>query len=442
MNFILSLQTMPQAKYISLLELQQQVRRALDGAFPVPVWIAAEIADLKVNGSGHCYMELVEKGGANSVPRAQARAVAWRSVWQSLGAYFRGVTGNDLAGGMKVLLKVAVSYHELYGFSLQITDIDPSYTLGDWQRQKQETIARLQADGVFAMNRELGLPLAVQRVAVISSAGAAGYRDFMQEIARYHWRFDLALFEAVMQGHATEESVVRALEAIAEQTDDFDAVVLIRGGGSQTDMAAFNSYRLCSHIAQFPLPVLTGIGHDKDQSVADMVAAVEFKTPTAVAGWLGERLGSLDRHFAELLEKIHREATRTLDVERLRLEHAARMVSIGATEMTRRLEVRLERLGAEVLRLAGEYFLRQKGRLDTFEMFVRERPAVYLTRQSERLVAMEQAVALRSPEKILELGFAIVRVDGRSVRDVSLLAPDQPIDITLARGTTKAKILK
>jgi exodeoxyribonuclease VII large subunit len=343
---------------------------------------------------------------------------------------------------MKVLLKVAVSYHELYGFSLQITDIDPSYTLGDWQRQKQETIARLQADGVFAMNRELELPLAVQRVAVVSSAGAAGYRDFMQEIGRYPWRVEITLFEAVMQGHATEESVVAALEAIAERAEEFDAVVLIRGGGSQTDLAAFNSYRLCSHIAQFPLPVLTGIGHDKDQSVADMVAAVELKTPTAVAGWLGERLGSLDWRFGELLEKVHREATHTLDAERLRLERAARMVSVGATEMTRRLEVRLERLGAEVSRLAGEYFLRQRGRLDTFEMFVRERPAVYLTRQSERLVAMEQAVAMRSPDKILELGFAIVRSGGVAVRDASSLIDGQQVDISLAKSSVKAKIIK
>jgi exodeoxyribonuclease VII large subunit len=433
---------MSATQYISLLELQQRVRHALDGAFPVPLWIAAEIADLKVNASGHCYMELVEKGGANSVPRAQARAVAWRSVWQSLGAYFRGVTGNELAAGMKVLLKVAVSYHELYGFSLQVTDIDPSYTLGDWERQKQETIARLQADGVFDMNRELGLPLAVQRVAVISSAGAAGYRDFMQEIARYPWRVEIALFEAVMQGHATEESVVAALEAIAERADDFDAVVLIRGGGSQTDMAAFNSYRLCSHIAQFPLPILTGIGHDKDQSVADMVAAVSLKTPTAVAGWLGEQLGGLDRLLGELLEKIHAGATHTLDSERLRLERAVRMVSLGATEMTRRLEVRLERLGGEVVRQAGEYLVRQWGRLDNFEVFVRERPSVYLSRQVERLAAMEQAIALRSPDKILELGIAIVRVDGRSVRDASLLAPGQQVDISLARGTTKAKIVK
>jgi exodeoxyribonuclease VII large subunit len=429
-------------KYISLLELQQQVRHALDGAFPMPVWIAAEIADLKVNASGHCYMELVEKGGANSVPKAQARAVAWRSVWQSLSAYFKGVTGNELTRAMKVLLKVTVSYHELYGFSLQVTDIDPSYTLGDWERQKQETIARLQADGVFDMNREVGLPLAPQRVAVVSSAGAAGYRDFMQEIARYPWRIELTLFEAVMQGHATEESVVAALEAIAERADDFDAVVLIRGGGSQSDMAAFNSYRLCCHIAQFPLPILTGIGHDKDQSVADMVAAIALKTPTAVAGWLGERLSSLDNLLDELLDKIHREATHTLHTQRLRLEHASRGLSLGAVEMTRHLEVRLERLGGEVVRLASGYLVRQRGRLDNFEVFVRERPAVYLARQTERLTAMEQTVAMRAPEKILELGFAIVRSGGKAVRDASLLSPDQPIDITLAHGTTKAKIVK
>lgn len=431
---------MSATKHISLLELQQQVRRSLDLAFPMPVWVAAEIAEMKVNYSGHCYMELVEKGGANSVPKAQARAVVWKSGWQSLSAYFRGVTGSDLAMGMKVLLKVAVSYHELYGFSLQISDIDPSYTLGDWERQKQETIARLQSDGVFDMNREAGLPLAVQRVAVVSSAGAAGYRDFMQEIGRYAYRFELTLFEAVMQGHATEDSVVAALESIADRIDDFDAVVLIRGGGSQSDLAAFNSYRLCSHIAQFPLPVLTGIGHDKDQSVADMVAAVELKTPTAVAGWLGERLASLDRLLDELTDKTRRGAEYILDGEKLRLERAARMVSIGAVEMTRRLEVRLERLSAELARQSGEYFLRQGHRLENIGMFLRERPSVYLARQAERLEAMERTVALRRPENILALGFAIVRSDGKSVRDASALTEGQQVEIALARGTVGATI--
>ncbi len=433
---------MAENKHISLLELQGMVKRSLDEAFPVPVWVAAEIAEMKVNQNGHCYLELVEKGGANSVPQAQARAVVWRSNWTSLAAYFRGVTGSDLAAGMKALFKVLVTYHELYGFSLQITDIDASYTLGDWERQRQETIARLQADGVFDMNRELGLPHAIQRIAVVSSAGAAGYRDFMQELGRFPYNIHITLFESVVQGHAAEDSIIAALENIAESLDSFDAVAMIRGGGSQSDLAAFNSYRLCCHIAQFPLPVLTGIGHDKDRSVADMVAAVELKTPTAVAGWLGERLAALDRLLDELDEKIRAGAQYLLEGERIRLERIARVVSIGAVEMTRRLETRLERLSAELARRSGEYFIRQNNRVANCGAFLAERPKIFLARQAERLEAMEKTVALRRPENILALGFAIVRADGRAIRDAAQLAEGQQVDIALARGSAKAEITK
>jgi exodeoxyribonuclease VII large subunit len=424
------------------------VTRALDAAFPLPVWVAAEIADLRVAGTGHCYLELVEKGGTGAVPRAQARAVAWRGTWASLGACFRGVTGAPLRVGMKVLLKVAVSYHGLYGFSLVVSDIDPSYTLGEAERLRRETIERLKADGVWDMNREAGLPPVVQRVAVVSSATAAGWRDFTQELGRYPWRFDVELFEAVMQGVATEQTVVAALEAIAARADEFDAVVVIRGGGSVTDLAAFDGYRLCSHIAQFPLPVVTGIGHDKDRSVADMVAALELKTPTAVAVWLGEGLSDFAGLLDGLAERVSESASGVLERGRARLERAGRMVSLGAVDMTRRLEVRLERLAGETARLSGERLLREGHRLAGLGAFFAERPAMLLARAAERLAGFEQAVALRRPENILALGFAIVRTTGdgnaagRAVLDPATLAPGQSLDITLARGTVKAKTTK
>jgi exodeoxyribonuclease VII large subunit len=350
---------------------------------------------------------------------------------------------------MKVLVKVTVSYHELYGFSLVVSDIDPSYTLGEAERQRRETIARLQADGVWDMNRSLGLPFPVQRVAVVSSAAAAGWRDFMQELARYPWRFEVTLFEAVMQGVATEDTVVAALEEIASRSGEFDTVVIIRGGGSTTDLAAFDGYRLCSHIAQFPLPVVTGIGHDKDRSVADMVAAVELKTPTAVAVWLGEGLSDFAGLLDSLSERVSEAASAVLEHERERLERAGRVVSQGAVDMTRRLEVRLERLAGEVARLSGERLLREKHRLSNLADYVSERPAMFLARAAERLAGFEQAVALRCPENILALGFAIVRTDGgpnsspgHAVLDPTALAPNQLLDITLARGTVNAKVTK
>ena len=240
--------------HISLSELQGRIKSAVEGALPLPVWVAAEISELKVNYSGHCYLELVEKQeqsasgrskrggvGDSSVPRAQVRAVIWRSQYAMLSAYFEAETGSKLSAGMKILAKVIVSYHELYGLSLQITDLDASYTMGEVERQKQQTIKQLQQDGVWDMNRELPLPILVQRLAVVSSASAAGYRDFCNELGEGGYAFRVELFDAVMQGAAAEESVCAALDAIAARQDEFDAVVIIRGGGSATELSCFNS---------------------------------------------------------------------------------------------------------------------------------------------------------------------------------------------------------
>ncbi len=456
---------MAENKHITLGQLLGSVKLALEGAFPLPVWVTAEVADLRVNpGSGHCYLELVEKAGGvagavtgatngaatgaatgvstSSVPRAQARAVVWRGQWEGLSRYFRGATGSDLGAGMKVLVRVTVGYHELYGFSLTISDIDASYTLGEAERLRRQTIERLKAEGVWDMNRGVDFPAVVQRVAVVSSSGAAGWRDFVNELGRYPWRFEVTLFEAVMQGTATEESVVGALDAIAERADDFDAVVIIRGGGSVSDLSAFDGYRLASHVAQFPLPVLTGIGHDKDRSVVDMVAALELKTPTAVAVWLGEGLGEVWGVLSGLQEDISTTAGAILERERVRLERLGRVASLGAGEMTRRLELRLERLGGEVVRLSGERFLRERHRLAGVSAVVSERPRLLLSRAGERLSGFEKVVAARRPENILALGFAVVRADGKAVFDPSTLADGQPLDITLAKGVAKARAVK
>ena len=276
--------------HLTLSQLQKLVKATLDEAFALPVWVSAEIAEIKINYSGHCYLELVEKGGDNGVPLSQARAVIWRTAYARIAGYFEAETGQRLAAGIRILARVMISYHELYGFSLNILDIDPTFTLGDMERQRQITIERLQREGVWDINRENPLPQVVQRIAIVSSRQAAGYQDFCKELGKSPYAFSLTLFDAFMQGAGAEDSIVAALDAVADRMDDFDAVVLIRGGGSASDLNCFNAYRLCAHIAQFPLPILTGIGHDKDTSVADMVAHTALKTPTAVAGWLVERM--------------------------------------------------------------------------------------------------------------------------------------------------------
>ena len=410
-----------QHQHITLSELQRHIKQALESALPLPVWVAAEVSELKVNYSGHCYMELVEKSeptkGGTAIPRAQARAVIWRSQYAMIASYFEAETGSRLAVGMKILAKVMVSYHELYGLSLQIIDLDASYTLGEVERQKQMTIAQLQRDGVWDMNREVELPLLTQRIAVVSSSAAAGYRDFCNELREGGYAFRLTLFDAVVQGQAAEESICRALADVAQRQEEFDVVVLIRGGGSASDLSCFNSYRLCSYVAQFPLPVITGIGHDKDTSVADMVAHTPLKTPTAVAAWLTERMAQQDGW----------------------LEEAAMRLAEAATRATQREQLRLERMSGEVMRLGGTYCERAQARLAMLKEQLSAEVARFIDRRQMFLATAEGVVEGRKPDNILRMGFAIVRCDGRAVKSAEALV-GREVEIELAKGKVKAKV--
>lgn len=406
-------------QHLTLSELQRLVKVTLDERFALPLWVSAEIAELKVNYSGHCYLELVEKGGDNGVPTAQARAVIWRSGYPRIAAYFEAETGQRLAAGIRILAKVSVSYHELYGFSLQITDIDAAYTLGDMERQRQETIDRLRKDGVWEMNRELSISFPVQRVAVVSSANAAGYRDFCKELEKSPYRIEHRLFDAFMQGTATEESIIAALCGVADAQEEFDAVVIIRGGGSASDLNCFNAYRLCSYVAQFPIPILTGIGHDKDTSVADMVAHTALKTPTAVAGWLAERAAQADAM----------------------LDNAAQQLHDAAMALIRNRELTLQRLQGEVARSADGLTARLEARITTLASQLPEAAALFLRRLGERLAAAEELAESRSPQRILRLGFAIVRSQGRAVVSAAKISRGQELEIEVADGrfTTEVK---
>ena len=410
---------MDRHQHITLAELQTAIRNLLADGFPETVWVSAEIADMKVNGSGHCYLELVEKDEQNDgIARAQARGVIWRSQYLRIAGRFEAESGQRLERGIAILVKVAVTYHELYGLSLQITDIDPSYTLGDIEMRKQQTIARLKADGVWDMNRETELPPVVQRVAVISSSTAAGFQDFCNELRRSGYAFRVELFEAVMQGASSEDSIIGSLERIAGAQEEFDVVVIIRGGGAVTDLNCFNSYRLASHIAQFPLPVITGIGHDKDVSVADMVAHTSLKTPTAVAVWLNDRMAEVEGA----------------------LEYAAVQLHDLFTSVTREIELRLERSANQLHSLAERVAERQQERLKTARESLQSGVFDALRRQQARLESFAEIADSRSPKQILRLGFAIARVDGRAVKSVQQLTAGEVMTVELADGTVDATI--
>ena len=389
---------MEQKQHITLAQLQGVISIALADALPLPVWVCAEVADIKINASGHCYIELIEKNEKTGATEAQARATIWRSQVMSTIGRFEQESGQRLTKGMKILFKATVSHHAVYGMSLQIQQIDALHTLGDMERRRQQTIEQLQKDGVWDMNRAQQIPLVVQRVAVISSATAAGYRDFMMELARSNYALHTELFEAIMQGERSDESIVAALYAIAARAEEFDAVAIIRGGGSTGDLECFNSYHLAFAVTQMPLPVLTGIGHDKDTSVTDMVAHTMLKTPTAVAQWIDQRATDFDgalEYCAITLRDICRQTT-----------HAATL--------------RLEQMATDVRHLV-------------------ERT---LQGENQKLDGLATLVANFAPERIFRLGYAIARKEGTALASVEGVNVGDTIDISLSDGTLNAKVIE
>ena len=367
-------------------------------ALPLPVWVCAEVVDIKINASGHCYIELIEKNEKTGATEAQARATIWRSQVMSTIGRFEQESGQRLTKGMKILFKATVSHHAVYGMSLQIQQIDALHTIGDMERRRQQTIEQLQRDGVWDLNREQQMPLVVQRVAIISSATAAGYRDFMMELASSNYAIHTELFEAIMQGEKSDESIVAALYAIAARADEFDAVAIIRGGGSTGDLECFNSYHIAFSVTQMPLPVLTGIGHDKDTSVTDMVAHTMLKTPTAVAQWIDQRATDFDgalEYCAISLRDICRQTT-----------HAATL--------------RLEQMAADVHHLV-------------------ERT---LQGEAQKLDGLANLVANFAPERIFRLGYAIARKEGKALASVEGIEVGDTITTSFTDGEIESKITK
>ena len=403
---------------ITLYDLQRMVRTTIEGRFMEPLWVSAEISELKVNRSGHCYLNLVEKGDSDGAPRAEARGVIWRTAYATLDTAFHRTTGIHLAAGIRVLVRVGVSYHEVYGFSLHIVDIDPSYTLGEVERRRRETIARLKSDGVWDMNRELVMASPTLRIAIISSATAAGYQDFMRELRRAPYRFEVTLFESLMQGDAAEHSVVAALDAIAMREEEFDAVAIIRGGGSTSDLALFDSYIIASHVAQFPLPIISGIGHDKDISIVDMVAHTMCKTPTAVATHIVERVDELMQHIESLAADIRTHA------ERIIHEHTLHIYS----------------LHTDVERVARERVNMLLNNIEMLHAGIKSHVEFLLLTESRRLDGVERTLQNYSLDNILRLGFAVVRCGEAVVAHSHEARVGERIEIELMDGVIGAEV--
>lgn len=399
------------------------------------VWVTAELADVAVRG-GHCYMELLEKDdGGRQI--ARVRGCVWANVYSRLAPYFFQQTGQQFASGLKVMLRGSISMHPVFGMSFVIDSVNPEYTMGDLLRRRREILERLKREGILEMNRGLEWPLVPQRIAVISSAGAAGYGDFMDQLMgnpagiRFHTR----LYEAVMQGASAPASIIAALDRVAADAHLWDGVVIIRGGGATADLQAYEDYELAASVAQFPLPVAIGIGHERDITVLDYIANKRLKTPTAVAEWLvglgEEMLGFLISAGQRVLQI----ATDRVAGHKQQLAQAEALLPAAAMNAVERARARLRSATTMLSGVSGRRVQSQLARLDMTLEAVGRAASTVTSREADRLKAREELLAVLSPMATLRRGYSITRVGGKAVSSVAAIAPGATVETTLADGT-------
>lgn len=406
---------------LTLYQLNNLVRNTLEDNLQGPFWLEAEISEAR-EVRGHCYMELVQKDELSATPVARASAKCWKNRWTGIKSVFVRATGQLPHAGMKVMLQVSPDFHEAYGFSWIISDIDPAFTLGDMAVRRMAIIRELKAQGVFDMQRQLTLPVFAQRIAVISSANAAGYGDFCNHLADnpYNFKFATRLFAATMQGEQVEESVVAALDAINGVADDFDVVVIIRGGGATADLSGFDTLRLGENVANFPLPVITGIGHDRDESILDMVAWHHVKTPTAAADFLVDNLVKVLTRLDDAAARIANSLAYRMQTEKLRIGRISeRIPLLFSTVKTARL-ANIENLNTRLQQAMKTMFMARRHKLDL----------------------IEQRIKPLDPKLMLQRGFTITTRNGKILKDVGKLRCGDEIVTITASGSVKSVVKK
>ena len=397
---------------ITLYELNNIVHQAIENILPDTYWIHAEISELHVNR--HCYLELVQKDEHSNYIIAKARGQVWANRWYLIKSYFEKITRQPLCAGMQVLIQVEVTFHELYGYSLSITDIDPTYTLGDIARRRLEIIQTLKDEGVFDMNKELPLPRLLQRIAIISSATAAGFGDFCDQLLnnKHELAFTTKLFPATMQGNDVEQSIIHALESIAKEIDKWDIVVIIRGGGSTTDLSGFDSLALAENVAQFPIPIITGIGHERDDTIIDLVSHTRVKTPTAAAEFL-----------------IHHQELELAEIESLK-DRMSYAVTAAIQRDNQRLIMLTSRIPAMVIQRTSN----EKNNIEMTVQRLHKAIENRFSKEQHHLEILQTKMDSADPQRILNLGFSITRINGKAIQDASSLQKGQLIETTLQNG--------
>ncbi|MBR3496780.1 MAG: exodeoxyribonuclease VII large subunit [Prevotella sp.] len=443
-----------QRKTLTLFELNALVRQTLELGMPDDYWVEAELSEVH-EVRGHCYMELIQKDDHNNTPVAKASAKCWASTWRLARPHFERVTGQQLHAGMKVLLKVSAQFHENYGFSWIVTDIDPTYTMGDMARKRQEIIRQLKEEGVFDLQKELQLPMFCQRIAVISSANAAGYGDFVNQLENndYGFRFHTQLFPAVMQGEGVEQSVIAALNKIfarlkkedssiltIQSSLNFDCVVIIRGGGATSDLSGFDTLALAENVANFPLPVITGIGHERDESVLDMVSHTRVKTPTAAAAFLISNLKSVLDEIEDCEQRIHAKVKQRMDMEKIRLLNYAQKIPMLFSVVRTRQEALLGQLLVKMRSSIGYRLQDERHRLIVLQNNMQ--PVLYrkLTDERHQLDLLSQRLIGLDPNRLLKRGYSITLKNGRTVRDVSQLKEGDELETRFENGTVRSVV--
>ena len=413
---------MMEQQALSLYELNGLVKRSIRTCLSDTYWVQAELSDVRSNYSGHCYLEFVQKDASGNNLIAKARGTIWSNIYKMLKPYFEQETGQVFTSGIKVLVQVSVEFHELYGYSLTVLDIDPTYTVGDMVRKRREILRQLEEEGVIDLNKELEFPLLPQRVAVISSATAAGYGDFCNQLKNNPrgYGFRTELFPAIMQGERVEESVIAALDTIYQRMDEFDVVVMIRGGGATSDLSGFDTYLLATSCAQFPLPIITGIGHERDDTVIDMVAHTRVKTPTAAAEFL---VTCMDR-VADRLDELACQLQMGIR-NRLLWEY-------------RRIENLKQRIPNAIFKRIGE----AKYALFSAQRDLQMASRQFLSQKKHRLELLQQRLNDAMPEKQLARGYSITLKDGKAVKEASSLKEGDILVTMLHQGKIESEVKK
>ncbi|MCI6702545.1 MAG: exodeoxyribonuclease VII large subunit [Prevotella sp.] len=428
-------------KSVTLHELNSLVKDTIEAYLPEAYWVEAELSDAR-ESAGHCYMELIQKDLFTNTPVAKASARCWRNVWSELKPRFERVAGIKPASGMKVMLLVQARFHENYGFSWMVLDMDPTFTVGDMARKRADIIRCLKEQGVFDLNRELILSPTARRIAVISSENAAGYGDFSKQLADnpYRLNFITRLFPAVMQGESVGKSIVAALNDIYGQAADFDCVVIIRGGGATSDLSGFDSLELAENVANFPLPVITGIGHDRDESVLDLIAYRPVKTPTAAATFLVDHLKRTLDHVVGLEQRISRTVSMRLEIEKARIEKLTALVPRLFSFVRLREENKLERHEKALSHAIALRLQNAANRLTRLSVRIRPLATTLLLKENHRLQMLTQRLRPLDPQVMLGRGYSITMKGGKAVRSANELRRGDEIETRLEKGTIKSII--